>query len=330
MDHHNHICKLSIYDCTENFPRILLNCDPFPSALSQRVIHLHFAVISVTVTPCQGSASASAVAAAAAMDRTKISFAVGAKRKASGFDQQPANSESDPSALSKRESAPQSEQDAVFIIQSSINDQSPGNSLEGPSRPTLSPGLRSNYLKAGHTTLAAPLPQQSETSRASKSTKNRHEMAEPLAKRAKRTDSSAMWERNSARSADAEHKSRSTNEAGSTREKRDEREKRGDRERPDERDRRDERDRHYGRDGHHGRDDRRHRSRSRERAEKRRERSRSRERARDRDRDGRSKRSRSRDKDGGRHKNGDRGDDREKRDRRRSTSRDRHRSRRGM
>ena len=119
-------------------------------------------------------------------------------------------------------------------------------------------------------------------------------MAEPPAKRAKRTDSSTMWDRNSSRATDLEHKARTVNESGSTREKRDDR------------------DRYYVRE------ERRHRSRSKDRGEKRRDRSRSRERDRERNRDG------------GRHRKGDRGDDRDKKDRKRSTSRERHRSRRGI
>lgn len=256
-------------------------------------------------------------ASASAMGRPKISFAVGSKRKTS-FDEQPACSESDSSTSSKAESTPHSKHDPVSTSQSSINDKLPGHSLEGSFKPLPSAGVPSNNLRADHESSSPSLPQQSKILKASKSTKKGHKMAEPPAKRAKRTDSSAMWDRNSKRSTDSEHKPRSTNEAGGVREKR------GDRERPDEKERRDERDRH------HGRDDRRHRSRSRDRTEKRRERSRSRERERDRDRAGRSKRSRSRDRDGGKHKSGERGEDRDKRDRRRSTSRERHRSRRGL
>ena len=153
--------------------------------------------------------------------------------------------------------------------------------------------------------------------------KDSHNMVEPPAKRVKRTDSSAMWERNSSRSNEVENKSRPTD--ASAREKRDEK------------------DRHYTRDERHHRS--RSRDRSRDRPEKRRERSRSRDiererdrekvrdrdrnRERDRDRDAARKKSRSRERDGGRHKNGDRGDDRDKRDRKRSRSRERHRSRRG-
>ena len=70
-------------------------------------------------------------------------------------------------------------------------------------------------------------------------------MAEPPAKRAKRTDSSTMWDRNSSRATDLQHKAR---------------------------EKRDDRDRHYGRE------EWRHRSRSKDRGEKRRDRSRSRER----------------------------------------------------
>lgn len=122
-------------------------------------------------------------------------------------------------------------------------------------------------------------------------------MAEPPAKRTKRTDSSAMWDRNSTRAAEAEQKSKPND---------------------DERDKRDRRD---DRSRHHGKDDRRHRSRSRD-IDKRRERSRSRDREKGRNKDSTRRRSRSRD----RHRTGD---DRDRRERKRSSSRDRHRSRRG-
>lgn len=123
-------------------------------------------------------------------------------------------------------------------------------------------------------------------------------MAEPPAKRAKRTDSSAMWERNSPRPTDASHLARATNGTSGVREKRDDR------------------------DRHHGRDGRRHRSRSRER---RRDRSRSRERP---DKPHRE-RSYSRERGGRRYKDGDRDGARDRRDRERSRSRGKHRSRRG-
>lgn len=133
-------------------------------------------------------------------------------------------------------------------------------------------------------------------------------MVEPPAKRAKRTDSAAMWERNS-KSTDTRDKPReppreSKNIPEPNKGKREDRER------------------------HYGRDDRNRKSRSR-----------SRERVRDRDRDRRRERSRSRDRDGKRYMNGDRSRSRdwdkrrrrdgEKRERDRSVSRDRHRARRG-
>ncbi|KAL1998034.1 hypothetical protein VTN02DRAFT_150 [Thermoascus thermophilus] len=120
-------------------------------------------------------------------------------------------------------------------------------------------------------------------------------MAEPPVKRARRTDSSAMWDMNDKR--------RHSSEPDSDYERPSRRE-------PPARD-----------DGPRNgvRDDRRYRSRSRERAERRRERSRSRDR-RDRDRD--------RDRDGRRDRDKDR-DRRGARDRERSTSRDRYYDRRG-
>ena len=119
-------------------------------------------------------------------------------------------------------------------------------------------------------------------------------MTEPPAKRAKRTDSAAMWESNASRRSDSPHHQRPTNGTN---------------------DRREERDRH------HGRGDGRYRSRSRE---KRRERSRSREGV-----DKRRQRSYSRERDSRRHREGERNGVRDRRDRDRSRSRHRHRPKRG-
>ena len=119
-------------------------------------------------------------------------------------------------------------------------------------------------------------------------------MTEPPAKRAKRTDSAAMWESNASRRSDSPHHQRPTNGTN---------------------------DRREGRDRHHGRGDGRHRSRSRE---KRRERSRSRERV-----DKRRQRSYSRERDSRRHRDGERNGVRDRKDRDRSRSKHRHRPRRG-
>ena len=123
-------------------------------------------------------------------------------------------------------------------------------------------------------------------------------MTEPPAKRAKRTDSSTMWERHSPRPTDGSLQARATNSTSSIREKREDRER------------------------HHGRDDRRHRSRSKER---RRDRSRSR----DRPEKPRRERSYSRERGSRRHKDSERDGIRDRRDRDRSRSREKHRSRRG-
>ncbi len=119
-------------------------------------------------------------------------------------------------------------------------------------------------------------------------------MAEPPAKRAKRTGSSAMWERNASQPADSPQDRRPIN--GNT-------ESRG------------------NRDRNHGREDRRHRSRSRD---KRRERSRSKERA-----GQKRERSYSKERDGRRHRNADRNGGHDRRDKERSRSRNKHRARRG-
>ena len=79
-------------------------------------------------------------------------------------------------------------------------------------------------------------------------------MAEPPAKRAKRTDSSAMWERNSSRPSDPDHRYSASKGTTNGRERRDEK------------------------DRYQGREDVKRRSRSRDRGEKRRDRSRSRDR----------------------------------------------------
>ncbi|KAL8933325.1 MAG: hypothetical protein Q9211_005840 [Gyalolechia sp. 1 TL-2023] len=133
-------------------------------------------------------------------------------------------------------------------------------------------------------------------------------MAEPPAKRAKRTDSAAMWERNS-KLTDTRDKPREPPRESKTRAEQN-------------KGKRDDRDRN------HAHEDRNRKTRSR-----------SRERVRDRDRDRRRDRSRSKDRDGKRYMNGDRSRSRDRdgrrrregdtRERDRSVSRDRHRSRRG-
>lgn len=163
-----------------------------------------------------------------------------------------------------------------------------------------SPPRSSQVKRLGKIT---PLTQKQKVADSQPAVKSLHTMAEPPAKRTKRTDSSALWDRNSARGAEAEPKSRSNEDMDDRRDKRD---------------RRDERNRQ------HGREDRRHRSRSRD-VEKRRERSRSREKDKSGNKDSTRRRSRSRD----RYRNRDRSDDRDRRDRKRSTSKERHRSRRG-
>lgn len=140
------------------------------------------------------------------------------------------------------------------------------------------------------------------------SKKEFRQMAEPPAKRARRTDSAAMWDRTS-KSSDTRDKPQDPPRG----EKR-----RGDRSR----ERRDHRDRRSGRD-----------------EPSRPSRSYSRDRIPDRDRERRRERSRSRDQGASRHVNGDRSRskdrdgkrrrDRERRDRERSVSRERQRSKRG-
>ncbi len=121
----------------------------------------------------------------------------------------------------------------------------------------------------------------------------RSSMAEPATKRARRTDSAAMWDSSNRDSKGSERESKEYKSRGA------ERDRGG---------RYDDSSRTYGRD------DRRRRSRSRDAAARRRERSRSRDRDEARSR-------------GGRDRNGR--DARDRKDRERSVSRERHRSRRG-
>lgn len=149
-------------------------------------------------------------------------------------------------------------------------------------------------------------------------------MTEPPAKRAKRTDSSAMWDRNSPGPRDD-----SGREPRGGRHNEREGANRGGRRdvvkdtRDDARSRLDA-PRREGRERDHGRDtERRHRSRSRDRRDRRQDRSRSRDGRGPRHKD-EQRRDRSQDRD--RHRDGD---GRDRRDRERDRSRDRHRTRRG-
>lgn len=259
------------------------------------------------------------------MDRakTKISFSVskstgkkgkkGQKGTASGLSVAPRNRLEDHPVSPSQPSEHVSPHESIAgSLKPSTPPSSPAHTEPPKIRPSSSLPFPSK--QPGNSQTSQPPTTNKETS---------HDMAEPPAKRVKRTDSSAMWERNASRSNEVENKPRPTD--ASVREKRDDK------------------------DRHHARDERHHRSRSRERSrdrvEKRRERSRSmdrdrdrdrerdrnrdRDRDRDRERDVGRKKSRSRERDGGRNKNGDRADDRDKRDRKRSRSRERHRSRRG-
>lgn len=167
----------------------------------------------------------------------------------------------------------------------------------------------------GHSEISKPLSQEKASSKASSNgllnsdqrssltnlaTNRTYQMTEPPAKRAKRTDSSAMWERNTSRRSASPYQARPTNGNTDIRD----------------RNRRDDRERH------HGRDDKRYRSRSRDR---RRERSRSRDRV-----EKRRDRSYSRERDSRRHhRDGERNGGKDRRDREMSRSRERHRPRRG-
>lgn len=232
------------------------------------------------------------------MGRPKISFAVGKKRKASELITNPtapaqgsASSNllrSSSEVISEAVAVPPEDVDplhhkreASLAKAHELSKSAPG--VTAPTDPV------SKRLQSGATPKAIRNPQQLGSSPVLRESKN---MAEPPAKRAKRTDSSAMWDRNER--PPRPPLDRDTKDAASGR------------------DRRDDRDRDRDRDRGQGRDDRRHRSRSRNRVEKRRERSRSRER------------------DGGRSRNGDKGrDGGNRKDRERSTSRERHRPRRG-
>ena len=146
-------------------------------------------------------------------------------------------------------------------------------------------------------------------------------MTEPPAKRAKRTDSSAMWDRNSPRPREEEE--RGSREDGRVQRERDNRRNRRDVEKDTRDNAKDRRDapRREGRERDHDKDtERRQRSRSRERKERKRERSRSR------DREARYKNERRRERSRDVHRRRD-DDGQSRRDHGRARSRDKHRSR---
>lgn len=269
---------------------------------------------------------------------TKVLFGWNTKRKRTASDRIPQTSNDTVHHCSNSTNVDLVTDSSVRSLLRSENSEGSPKSLPQPPNHISSDLRRAEDSNKNHTSTP-----KKTAIKHSNTKKGTDQMAEPPKKRAKRTDSSAMWEQNSFRSTDPDHKSRAKEEV------------------IDRKDRRDDRDRQ------HGRDDRRRRSRSKERVEKRRDRSRSRNREKERDRErdkerdkemdrekgrerdrekGRERgreserekdknkdavrgKSRSRERDSGRYRNGDRGDDREKRDRKRSTSRERHRPRRG-
>lgn len=237
----------------------------------------------------------------------KVSFAMSGRRKRKASSLTPRYPEDDdttvPGEALDHPSATNEGSALHFSVSNSRNCESLGKTAVSATQlVNRSPPRSSQVKRLGKIT---PLTQKQKVADSQPAVKSLHTMAEPPAKRTKRTDSSALWDRNSARGAEPEPepKSRSNEDMDDRRDKRD---------------RRDERNRQ------HGREDRRHRSRSRD-VEKRRERSRSREKDKSGNKDSTRRRSRSRD----RYRNRDRSDDRDRRDRKRSTSKERHRSRRG-
>lgn len=240
------------------------------------------------------------------MGRPKISFAVGNKRKVSELLTDPTTPVQSSASESLSYSSPEATSEALDVPPENAvtadaltrkRKAPPAKAYElskknAPVITTPTESILKNF-QSGAAPKAVHSPQRSGSGALARESKT---MTEPPAKRAKRTDSSAMWDRNERPSRPPVD--RDMKDAASGRDRREDRD----------------RDRERG----HGRDDRRHRSRSRDRIEKRRERSRSRE------------------NDGGRYRNGDKGresrearDGRDRRDRERSTSKERHRSRRG-
>ncbi|CAL8584051.1 hypothetical protein XPA_009659 [Xanthoria parietina] len=233
----------------------------------------------------------------------KISFTVGAKQEPSDLTSTTANPLNKYSRL----------KDAYFTNDSVASDDVAVISSKTSKAPlalptsTESPALQSqSSTSRAASTLDRWDRSQHPRSNFSLSKERSVDMAEPPAKRAKRTDSAAMWER--------------TSKPTDTRDK--PRDPPGDTKPKEGRDRRDDKARK------HGREERPRRSRSR-----------SRERRRDRDGQRRKDRSRSEERRGGRLANGSyspprerdgkRRRDGERRDRDRSLSRERHRARRG-
>lgn len=230
------------------------------------------------------------------MGRPKISFAVGKKRKASELVTNPTAPAQDSASKTFFNISPGVVSEALAVAPDtadSLHHTREAPLAEAHKLSRIAPGAIAptesvaQKFQSGTTTKVLQSPQRLGSSPTVRESRT---MAEPPAKRAKRTDSSAMWDRNERPSRPPVD--RDTKDAASGRD------------RPENRD--------GDRDRGQVRDDRRHRSRSRDRVEKRRERSRSRAR------------------DGGRYRNGDKGrDGRDRRDRERTTSRERRRPRRG-
>lgn len=185
--------------------------------------------------------------------RAKVSFKLGAKRKFTTQASEAPKPTDDPDpAPSEKE-----DEDVTHVEQAS---KSWLQGLKGQRTPGVKGG-------EGTTTIAkvtaTPIQTQSIKISSAQPVPVRHlhnppfsstpSMAEPPAKRAKRTDSSAMWERNSSRPTESDHRYSVAKEISNGR------------------------DRRNDRDRYHGREDGRRRSRSRDREEKRRDRIRLRE-----------------------------------------------------
>ena len=236
----------------------------------------------------------------------KISFAVGAKHDSTGLTSTIANPLDKHSQLQQGCSTDRSASRNDVRITTGRTSRTPVPSLTVNKPPALQ-SEAATLRAASSTNAALDVSNHSDHCpiHPTRSQKHSPDMAEPPAKRAKRTDSAAMWERTS-KSTDSRDKPRDTPAETKSKEGRDWKD-----------DKR-----------KHGREERARRSRSR-----------SRERRRDRDGERRKDRSRSEERTGGRPVNGNhspprerdgkRRRDGERRDRDRSVSRERHRSKRG-
>ena len=186
--------------------------------------------------------------------KAKVSFKLGAKRKFTSPSSEASRAIDDPGPVQLEKE----DKDVTHVDQDS---KASPQRLKGQRTPEVK--SREGTTTIGKAT-ATPIRTQSAKITSAQPASVRHlhnpstgfslSMAEPPAKRAKRTDSSAMWERKSSRATESDHRYSVAKETSGGRDRREDR------------------------DRYHGREEGRRRSRSRDRVEKRRDKSRSRER----------------------------------------------------